>query len=58
MTLPSKKLAITAQTRSGRSLNRNGPGVRPLMMKAPISTAMVGELGMPSVSSGIIAALA
>jgi hypothetical protein len=29
-----------------------------LMMKAPISTAMVGELGMPSVSNGIIAALA
>ena len=56
--LPRKKLAITAQTRSGRSWNRNGPGVRPLMMKAPISTAIVGELGMPSVSSGIMAALA
>ena len=53
-----KKLAITAQTRSGRSLKRNGPGVRPLMMKAPIRIAMVGELGTPSTSSGTMAALA
>ena len=53
-----QKLAITVHTRSGRSWNRNGPGVIPLMMNAPISTAIVGELGMPSVRNGIIAALA
>ena len=58
ITLPVKKLAITAHTRSGRSLKRNGPGVSPLMMKAPIRMAMVGELGTPSTSSGIIEALA
>ena len=38
-TLPTKKLAMTAQTSSGFSWNRNGPGVKPLTMKAPISTA-------------------
>ncbi len=53
-----KKLAITVQTSAGCSVNRNGPGVMPLMMKAPINTAMVGELGMPSASSGTMAALA
>ena len=53
-----KKLAITVHTRSGRSWKRNGPGVRPLTMNAPISTAMVGELGMPSVRNGTIAAFA
>jgi hypothetical protein len=52
------RLAITVQTRSGCSWNRKGPGVRPLTMNAPISTAMVGELGTPSASSGTSAALA
>ena len=58
MTLPRKKLAMTAQTRSGFSWNRKGPGVRPLTMNAPINTAMVGDAGMPRVSSGTIEAFA
>ena len=32
--------------------------MRPFIMKAPMMTAIVGEPGMPSVNSGISAALA
>ena len=49
---------MMAQTKSGRSRNRNGPGVSPFIMKAPSRTAIVGEAGTPSVKSGIIAAFA
>ena len=49
---------MTAQTKSGRSRNRNGPGVSPFIMKAPSRTAIVGEAGTPSVKSGISAPFA
>ena len=58
MALPTIRLAMTAQAKVACSVNSVGPGTSPLTMKAPISTAMVGELGMPSVKSGISAALA
>ena len=52
---PMNMLAMTPQTKSGFWVNRIGPGVRPCMMNAPNRMAIVGELGMPNVSSGIMA---
>ena len=52
MKLPTYMLAIKPQAISGCSLIMRGPGWMPNMMNAPISTAVVPELGMPSVRSG------
>ena len=49
---------MTAQTKSGRSVKRNGPGVSPFIMKAPRRTAIVGEAGTPRVKSGMSDAFA
>ena len=55
MTLPTNMLAMVPQMTSGLVMNSVGPGVMPCIMNAPIKIAMVGEQGMPSVNSGIIA---
>ena len=55
-TLPMYMLAIMPQTRSGLLWKRAGPGVSPCMTKAPKRMATVGEVGMPKVNRGIIAA--
>src|SRR5512137_1546038 len=48
--------AISPQTKSGRSANRDGPGVSPQIIKPPSSTAAVAELGRPRASIGSMAA--
>ncbi len=58
MKLPMIMLAMIGHTTCGFSLNSSGPGVRPLMMKAPSRIATLGEPGIPRVNSGISAALA
>ena len=55
---PTSRLAMTAQTNWACSMNSAGPGTSPFIMKAPIRMAVVGEPGMPSVNSGMRAALA
>jgi hypothetical protein len=52
------RLAMTAQANCAWSLNRDGPGINPFIMKAPIRMAVVGEVGMPRVKRGISEALA
>ena len=49
---------MMVQAISACSMKSSGPGVSPFIMKAPISTAIVGEPGTPRVNSGISAALA
>ena len=49
---------MTAQTSWPLSLNREGPGMMPFIIKAPIRIAVVGEPGMPRVNRGISDALA
>ena len=55
ITLPRYMLAMVLQTKSGRSMNSIGPGVRPQIIRPPIITAAVAEPGMPSASIGRIA---
>src|ERR1044072_6451898 len=55
-TLPVYMLAITPQTKSGFSVNSNGPGCSPQMISPPSITAAVGDPGIPSVLIGSIAA--
>ncbi len=55
-TLPRYIEAISPQTKSGRSMNSMGPGLRPQIIRPPIITAAVAEPGMPSASIGSIAA--
>jgi hypothetical protein len=50
--LPTYMLSMTPHTRSGRFSKSNGPGWIPYSMKAPSSTAVVPDPGMPSVRSG------
>ena len=52
MTLAMNRLAIRPQTRSGRSANSSGPGLRPYCWKPASIIAAVAEVGRPSVSSG------
>ena len=53
-----KRLAIIPQTRVGFSVKSAGPGWRPLIKKAPMRIAIVGDEGIPSVNNGIIAEFA
>ena len=48
-------LAMVPQTKSGRSMNSMGPGVRPQIIRPPIMTADVAEPGTPSASMGKMA---
>ena len=57
MILPVYMLAIRPQTNSGFSVNSNGPGWSPQMIRPPSMTAAVGEPGMPSVIIGNMAAM-
>jgi hypothetical protein len=54
--LPINILAIIPHTKSGLFWNIVGPGVNPCIINAPRIIAIVGELGIPSVSNGIKAA--
>ena len=54
-TLPRYMEAIRPQTKSGRSMNSIGPGLRPQIIRPPIITAAVAEPGMPSASIGSMA---
>ena len=55
--LPRYMLAIRPQTKSGRSMNSMGPGLRPQIISPPIITAAVAEPGTPSASIGRMALL-
>ena len=55
-TLPRYIDAIRPHTKSGRSTNSIGPGLRPQIISPPSITAAVAEPGMPSASIGSIAA--
>ena len=52
MMLAMNRLAIRPHTRSGRSANNSGPGLRPYCWKPASIIAAVAEVGRPSVSSG------
>ena len=55
--LPRYMLAIRPQTKSGRSMNSIGPGLRPQIIRPPIITAAVAEPGTPRASIGRMALL-
>ena len=52
ITFPTYMLAMMVQTSAGCSVSRRGPGCRPYIMNAPISTAIGAQEGMPKAKSG------